>query len=328
MKKPVHIAITGSASDIAYSLIFRIVSGEMLGTEQPIILHLLESPASLAKLTGIVMEVKDCAYPLLEDIIITDEAEIAFTDVDYAILIADKAYNDTVIDDNFLKENAQVLMTHGRALNTYANRNVKIVALGRPAYSVLQVIPDLELKNFSALTRVDHNRALSQLAERTGAKVTDIEKLAVWGHRTTQHYPSIAHTYIHGRPALEYDFVDHTWLVDEFIPSIQQRDTNITLTQGSASAASVAYAIIEHMRDWVMGTDGKWVSMAVPSDGSYSIPEGLLYSFPCICEAGEYHIVQDLEIDAFSQEYLRLTLEELEKEADEVFTSLGHKFLS
>jgi len=328
MKKPVHVAITGSASDIAYSLIFRIVSGEMLGTEQPIILHLLECSASLAKLTGIVMEVKDCAYPLLEDIIITDEAEVAFTDVEYAILIADKAYNDTVIDDNFLKENAQVLITQGQALNTYANRNVKIVVVGRPAYSILQAIPDIEPINFSALSRVDHNRALSQLAERTGAKVTDIAQLAIWGHRTTQHYPSIAHTHIHGRPAYDYDFVDQTWLIDEFIPTIQQRDANIISAQGSASAASVAYAIIEHMRDWVMGTEGKWVSMAVLSDGSYGIPEGLLYSFPCICEAGHYQIVQDLDIDEFSQEYMRLTLEELEKEADEVFTLLGHKFLS
>ncbi|MDM8561869.1 malate dehydrogenase [Candidatus Marithioploca araucensis] len=319
MKKPVRVAISGGAGQIAYSLIFRIASGEMLGPEQPIILQMLEVPAALEALKGVVMEVDDCAYPLLQDITMTDDPNVAFSEVDYALLVGAAPRGPGMERSDLLKSNGEIFKVQGKALNDHANRDVKVLVVGNPAntnaYITMQSAPDLNPKQFTSMTRLDHNRAISQLAAKTGSNVTDIKKMVVWGNHSATQYPDISHTTVNGQPAKS--LVDQDWIVNDFIPSVQQRGAAIIKTRGKSSAASAAFAILAHVRDWVMGTD-EWVSVVVPSDGSYDIPEGLMYSFPVTIKNGEISIVQGLEIDDFSRTRLLETQRELEQERDAI----------
>lgn len=319
MKQPVRVAVTGGAGQIAYSLVFRIASGEMLGPDQPVILHLLEITAGLETLKGVVMELDDCAYPLLQDIVMTDDVNLAFTEVDYALLVGATPRGPGMERNDLLKINAEIFIEQGRALNEHANRAVKVLVVGNPAntnaYIAMNSAPDLESKQFTAMTRLDHNRALSQLAAKTGVKVTDIHQMAIWGNHSSTQYPDINHATVNGVPAKS--LVDQDWVVNDFIPTVQQRGMAVIKARGKSSAASAGYAALSHMRDWALGTD-EWVSMAVPSDGSYGIPEGLVYSFPIVIKNKEYHIVQGLEIDGFSRERILASQKELEQERDAV----------
>lgn len=320
MKQPVRVAITGGAGQIVYSLVFRIASGEMLGTDQPIILHLLEVPAALEALKGVVMELDDCAYPLLQDIVMTDNSNIAFTDVNYALLVGATPRGPGMERNDLLKINAEIFKEQGRALNDYANHEVKVLVVGNPAntnaYIAMNSAPDLNANNFTAMTRLDHNRALSQLAAKTGVKINDINQMIIWGNHSSTQYPDISHATVNGVPAAT--LVEQNWVVNEFIPTVQQRGAAVIKARGKSSAASAGFAALAHMRDWVAGSQGNWVSMAVPSDGSYDIPEGLVYSFPITTENGQYQIVQGLEIDEFSRERMLVTQRELEQERDAI----------
>jgi malate dehydrogenase len=323
MKKPVRVAITGGAGQIAYSLIFRIASGEMLGPDQPVILHLLEVTPALEWLKGVAMEVDDCAYPLLQDIVVTDDANVGFDGVEYALLVGATPRGPGMERNDLLKINAQIFTEQGRALNEKAHRDVKVLVVGNPAntnaYIAMRSAPDLNPKNFTAMTRLDHNRALSQLAAKTGSKVSDIKNMVVWGNHSATQYPDITNTTVNGTAATS--LVDQDWIVKDFIPTVQQRGAAIIKARGKSSAASAAYAALAHIRDWVAGSD-EWLSMAIPSDGSYGIPEQLMFSFPVTIKNGEYSIVQGLEIDAFSRERLNATQLELEQERDAIASLL------
>jgi len=321
MKQAVRVAVTGAAGQIGYSLLFRIASGEMLGADQPVILQLMEIPAALGAVKGVVMELRDCAYPLLEDVVITDDAEVAFRDADYALLVGAKPRGKGMERGDLLKENGKIFKPQGEALNACASRAVKVLVVGNPANTnaliALRNAPDLAPTQFAAMTRLDHNRAISQLAERTGAPVDSIRRVAIWGNHSATQYPDISHATIEGVPASER--VDPEWVRETFIPRVQKRGAEIIEARGLSSAASAAYAALQHMRDWVEGTaEGDWVSMAVPSDGSYGIPEGLVYSFPVTVSDGQYRIVQGLEIDEFSRAKMDATQAELEQERDAV----------
>jgi malate dehydrogenase len=319
MKKPVRIAVTGGAGQIAYSLLFRIASGEMLGPDQPVILQVLEVPVALEALKGTLMEIDDCAYPLLQDLVMTDDANVAFTDVDYALLVGATPRGPGMERNDLLKINANIFTAQGKALNEHANRQVKVLVVGNPAntnaYIAMQSAPELDPKQFTSMMRLDHNRAISQLAAKTGVKVTAIKKMVVWGNHSATQYPDISYATVNGKPA--NSLVDREWLVKEFIPVVQQRGAAVINARGKSSAASAGYAALAHIRDWVMGSDD-WVSMGIPSDGSYGIPEGLMYSFPVTIKNGHYQIVQGLEIDAFSRERMKVTQLELEQERDAV----------
>lgn len=323
MKKPVRVAVTGSAGQIAYSLIFRIASGEMLGPDQPVILHLLEITPALESLRGVAMEVEDCAYPLLQDIVVTDNANVGFDGVEYALLVGATPRGPGMERNDLLKINAQIFTEQGKALNAKASRDVKVLVVGNPAntnaYIAMRSAPDLNPKNFTAMTRLDHNRALSQLAAKTGSQVSDIKNMVVWGNHSSTQYPDITHATVGGKAATS--LVDQDWVVKDFIPTVQQRGAAIIKARGKSSAASAAYAALAHIRDWVAGSDD-WLSMAIPSDGSYGIPEQLMYSFPVTVKNGEYSIVQGLEIDAFSRERLNATQLELEQERDAIASLL------
>lgn len=325
MKQPVRVAVTGAAGQIAYSLIFRIASGELLGPDQPVILHLQEVTPALTALNGVVMEVDDCAYPLLEEIVVTDDANVAFQDVDYAFLVGAKPRGPGMERGDLLKENAGIFTVQGRALNERASRDVKVLVVGNPAntnaYIAMKSAPDLNPANFTGMMRLDHNRAISQLAAKTGAKMSTISKMAVWGNHSATQYPDITNALVNGQAAK--GMVDQAWIENDFIPTVQKRGAAIIDARGKSSAASAAYAALEHMRDWVKGTNGGWVSMAVPSDGSYGVPEGLIYGFPVTCANGEYSIVQGLELDDFSRERMANTQKELEEERDAVASLLG-----
>lgn len=323
MKKPVRVAVTGSAGQIAYSLIFRIASGEMLGPDQPVILHLLEVTPALESLKGVAMEVEDCAYPLLQNIVVTDDAKVGFDGVEYALLVGATPRGPGMERNDLLKINAQIFTEQGKALNDKAHRDVKVLVVGNPAntnaYIAMRSAPDLNPKNFTAMTRLDHNRALSQLAAKTGSQVSDIKNMVVWGNHSSTQYPDITHATVAGKAATS--LVDQDWIVKDFIPTVQQRGAAIIKARGKSSAASAAYAALAHIRDWVHGSED-WLSMAIPSDGSYGIPEQLMYSFPVTIKNGEYHIVQGLEIDAFSRERLNATQLELEQERDAIASLL------
>jgi malate dehydrogenase len=325
MKKAMRVAITGGAGQIAYSLIFRIASGEMLGTDQPIILHLLEIPQALEALKGVAMELEDCAYPLLQDIVITDDAQVGFTDIDYALLVGATPRGPGMERSDLLKTNAKIFIEQGKALNEKANNNVKVLVVGNPAntnaYIAMRSAPEIPAQQFTAMTRLDHNRALGQLSIKTGSAISEIKNLAVWGNHSATQYPDISHAIVNGKPAI--DLVEQEWIVDDFIPTVQQRGAAIIKARGKSSAASAGYAALEHVRDWVLGSKGEWVSMVVPSDGSYDIPEELMYSFPVTTENGEYKIVPGLEIDEFSRERMQATQKELEQERDAVLDMLG-----
>jgi len=320
MKQPVRVAVTGGAGQIVYSLVFRIASGEMFGTDQPVILHLLEVPAALEALKGVVMELDDCAYPLLQDIVMTDDNDIAFTDVDYALLVGATPRGPGMERNDLLKINAEIFKDQGRALNEYASRNVKVLVVGNPAntnaYIAMNSAPDLNPRNFTAMMRLDHNRALSQLASKTGVSVNDINQMVIWGNHSSTQYPDISYATVNGTPA--DSLVEQDWIINDFIPTVQQRGAAVIKARGKSSAASAGFAALAHMRDWVAGSQGKWVSMAVFSDGSYDIPEGLVYSFPVTTQDGEYQIVQGLEINEFSRERMLVTQRELEQERDAI----------
>lgn len=320
MKSPVRVTITGAAGQISYSLMFRIAAGDMLGKDQPVILQLLEIPPAMDALQGVVMELNDSAFELLQGVIATDDPNIAFKDSDYALLVGARPRGKGMERSDLLKSNAAIFSTQGKALNDHANPNVRVLVVGNPANTnaliALKNAPQLNAKNFCAMMRLDHNRALSQLAEKTGAHVNDIKHMVVWGNHSSTQYPDIRFATVKGHAA--NDLVDQTWYVDEFIPTVQQRGAAIIKARGASSAASAASAAIDHMRSWILGTrDDEWVSMAVLSDGSYGIAEGIVYSFPMTCRDGEYQIITDLEIDDFSRERMQATEQELidEREA-------------
>ncbi|WP_406672084.1 malate dehydrogenase [Natronospira sp.] len=320
MKKPLRVTITGAAGQIGYALAFRIASGDMLGKDQPVILQLLEIPPAMDALKGVAMELEDCAFPLLHDIVTTDDANVGFKDTDFALLVGAKPRGPGMERKDLLKENGKIFGPQGKALNDHASRDVKVLVVGNPANTNALIAqanaPDLDPRNFTAMTRLDHNRALAQLAEKTGKHHTRIDGMIIWGNHSATQYPDIAHCSVDGKAAPE--LVDQGWYRDDFIPTVQQRGAAIIKARGASSAASAASAAIDHIRDWHLGSNGKWVSMAVPSDGSYGIKEGVIYSFPVTCKNGDYEIVQGLEIDAFSRERMTLTEEELREEREGV----------
>jgi malate dehydrogenase len=321
MTQPVKIAITGAAGQIGYQLAFRIASGQLLGPETPVLLQLLEIPPALGALKGVEMELLDCAFPTLAGVVATDQPDVAFGDTNYALLVGARPRGPGMERKDLLLENAKIFSAQGKALNDNAHRKVKVLVVGNPANTnaliALSNAPDLDHARFTAMTRLDHNRAISQLAARTGARVPDIRQMTVWGNHSATQYPDISHCTIDGRPAAE--LVDQTWVRETFIPTVQQRGAAIIKARGLSSAASAASAAIDHVRDWALGSsDGDWVSMAVPSDGSYGVAEGIVYSFPVRCSSGRYEIVQGLEISDFSRERMRATEKELLEERNDV----------
>ncbi|GAA8965719.1 malate dehydrogenase [Helicobacter pylori] len=321
MKKPVRVAVTGAAGQIGYALLFRIASGEMLGKDQPVILQLLDLPQAQKAVQGVMMELQDCAFPLLDSMIATDNPEVAFKDADIAILVGARPRGPGMERADLLQANAQIFTVQGAALNKVASRNVKVLVVGNPAntnaYIAMKSAPDLPAKNFTAMLRLDHNRAASQLAEKTGKAVRDIEKLCVWGNHSPTMYADYRFATIGGESVKDL-INDQDWNANVFLPTVGKRGAAIIEARGLSSAASAANAAIDHIRDWVLGTNGKWVTMGIPSDGSYGIPAETIFGFPVTCENGEYKIVQGLEIDAFSQERIDKTLAELQAEKDGV----------
>ena len=321
MKKPVRVAVTGAAGQIGYALLFRIASGEMLGKDQPVILQLLDLPQAQKAVQGVMMELQDCAFPLLDSMIATDNPEVAFKDADIAILVGARPRGPGMERADLLQANAQIFTVQGAALNKVASRDVKVLVVGNPAntnaYIAMKSAPDLPAKNFTAMLRLDHNRAASQLAEKTGKAVRDIEKLCVWGNHSPTMYADYRFATI-GDESVKDLINDQDWNANVFLPTVGKRGAAIIEARGLSSAASAANAAIDHIRDWVLGTNGKWVTMGVPSDGSYGIPAETMFGFPVTCENGEYKIVQGLEIDAFSQERINKTLAELQAEKDGV----------
>ena len=326
MKPPVRVAVTGAAGQIGYSLLFRIAAGEMLGPDQPVILQLLEITPALKVLEGVAMEIDDCAFPLVAGYVLTDDVNKAFKDLDYALLVGAKPRGPGMERSDLLAANGGIFKVQGKALNDNAKPGVKVIVVGNPAntnaHTAMINAPDLERRNFTAMTRLDHNRALAQLAARTKSRVSDIRKLTIWGNHSTTQYPDISHATIAGKPAK--DMVDENWYRNEYIPRVAKRGAEVIAARGASSAASAASSAIDHMHDWALGTPkDDWVSMAVPSDGSYGIPEGLMYSFPATCEKGDYKIVQGLEISEFSRSKMEATRKELEEERDMVAKMLG-----
>lgn len=321
MKAPVRVAVTGAAGQIGYALLFRIASGEMLGKDQPVILQLLDLPQAQNAVKGVMMELQDCAFPLLAGMVATDDPEVAFKDAQVAILVGARPRGPGMERADLLQANAQIFTVQGAALNKVADRNVKVLVVGNPAntnaYIAMKSAPDLPAKNFTAMLRLDHNRAASQIAEKTGKAVGDIEKLCVWGNHSPTMYADYRFATIQGESVKDM-INDQEWNANVFLPTVGKRGAAIIEARGLSSAASAANAAIDHIRDWWLGSNGKWVTMGVPSDGSYGIPEGVMFGFPVTCENGEYQIVQGLEIDGFSQERINLTLKELEEERDGV----------
>ena len=320
MKSPVRVAITGAAGQISYSLLFRIASGEMLGKDQPVILQLLEITPALEALAGTAMEVEDCAFPLVKEIIQTDDPNVAFRDADYCLLVGARPRGPGMERKDLLEANAAIFSVQGKAINDNANKNVKVLVVGNPANTNALIAyrnaPDLEPGQFTAMTRLDHNRAIAQLSVKTGLHSTEVDGLIIWGNHSATQYPDISHASVADKPATS--LVNETWIEDDFIPTVQQRGAAIIKARGLSSAASAANAAIEHMRDWALGSRGRIVSMGIHSDGSYGISEGLIYSFPVICAEGKYAIVQDLEISSFSRKLMDQTEVELIEERDAV----------
>ena len=319
MKTPVRVAVTGAAGQIGYSLLFRIASGEMLGKDQPVILQMLELPLEKAQaaLRGVMMELEDCAFPLLAGMVGTDDPEVAFKDADVALLVGAMPRGPGMERKDLLLKNAEIFTVQGRALNKVASRNVKVLVVGNPAntnaWIAMKSAPDLPAKNFTAMLRLDHNRALSQLAGKAGVAVGDVEKLVVWGNHSPTMYPDYRFATA-GGASLKDSIGDAAWNAETFIPTVAKRGAAIIEARGLSSAASAANAAICHVRDWLLGSHGKWVTMGIPSDGSYGIPEGVIFGFPVTTQDGEYSLVRDLPIDAFSQKAIDKTLGELEEE--------------
>jgi malate dehydrogenase len=317
MKAPVRVAVTGAAGQIGYALLFRIAAGDMLGPDQPVILQLLEITPALPALQGVVMELNDCAFPTLAGVVATDDPNVAFKDADYALLVGARPRGPGMERKDLLEANGAIFAPQGKALNDHASRDVRVLVVGNPANTnaliAQQNAPDLDPRCFTAMVRLDHNRALSQLAEKTDAHVTDIRRMTIWGNHSSTQYPDIHHASVKGAAAP--GLVDTIWYRDSFIPTVQQRGAAIIKARGASSAASAASAAIDHMRDWALGTpDGDWVSMGIPSDGSYGIAPGVIYGFPVTVKGGRYEIVQGLAIDAFSRERMEATDKELREE--------------
>ncbi|MBK7664851.1 MAG: malate dehydrogenase [Sterolibacteriaceae bacterium] len=327
-KAPVRVAVTGAAGQIGYALLFRIASGEMLGKDQPVILQMLELPMEKPQqaLKGVMMELEDCAFPLLAGMVGTDKPEVAFKDADYVLLVGAKPRGPGMERKDLLMENAKIFIEQGKALNKVASRNMKLLVVGNPAntnaYIAMKSAPDLPAGNFTAMLRLDHNRALSQLATRTGKPVDSMEKMVVWGNHSPTMYPDIRFCSVAGQPAAQA-IGDEAWYRNEYIPKVGKRGAAIIEARGVSSAASAANAAIDHMRDWALGTNGKWVTMGVPSDGSYGIPAGVMYGVPVTCANGKYELVKGLEIDPYSRTMMDKTLAELEEERAGVASLMG-----
>ncbi|MDJ0710256.1 MAG: malate dehydrogenase [Woeseiaceae bacterium] len=317
MKAPVRVAITGAAGQIGYQLAFRIASGQMLGNDQPVVLQLLEITPALDALHGVVMELDDCAFPTLAGIVATDDPNVAFKDADYALLVGARPRGPGMERKDLLEANAAIFSVQGKAMNDHASRDIKVLVVGNPANTNALIAqsnaPDLKPRNFTAMTRLDHNRAMAQLAAKTSTHVNDIKRMTIWGNHSATQYPDVNHASVGGKDAA--GLVDQDWLADDFIPVVQQRGAAIIKARGASSAASAASAAIDHMRDWALGTpDGDWASMAIPADGSYGIEPGIIYSYPVVCKDGDYQIVQDLSVDDFSRERMDATEAELREE--------------
>ncbi len=317
MKTPKRVAVTGAAGQIGYSLLFRIANGDMLGKDQPVILQLLDIPAAMGAVKGVVMELEDCAFPLLAGVVVTDDPNVAFKDADYALLVGARPRTKGMERKDLLEANGAIFTVQGKALNDHASRDVKILVVGNPAntnaYIAMKSAPDLPKGNFTAMLRLDHNRALSQLSAKLGQPVDAIEKLIVWGNHSPTMYPDFRFATAAGKP-LAPQINDQVWNESTFIPTVGKRGAAIIEARGLSSAASAANAAIDHMHDWALGTDGKWVTMGIPSDGAYDIPEDVIYGFPVTCANGKYELVKGLEIDAFSRSRMSATLAELEEE--------------
>jgi len=325
-KPPVRVAVTGAAGQIGYSLVFRIASGAMLGADTPVILHLLEVTPALGALNGVKMELDDCAFPLLAGVVCTDDANVAFGDADVALLVGAMPRKAGMERSDLLTANGGIFKPQGKALSDSAKKDVKVLVVGNPANTnaliALSNAPELDPKRFTAMTRLDHNRAMSQLAQKTGTSVNDVTNMTIWGNHSVSQYPDLFHAKVGGKNA--YELVnDHAWVDGSYIPTVAKRGAAIIEARGASSAASAANAAIDHIRSWTHGTpEGDWVSMAVPSDGSYGVPEGLVSSFPCVCSDGQYSIVQGLDIDDYSRGKIDASAAELADERDAV-RSLG-----
>jgi len=317
MTQAARVTITGAAGQIGYQLAFRIASGQLLGANQPIILQLLEIPPALDALKGVAMELEDCAFPMLQGVVSTDQPDVAFKDTNYALLVGAKPRGPGMERADLLKGNAAIFSVQGKSLNDHADRDVKVLVVGNPANTnaliAQQNAPDLNPANFTAMTRLDHNRALAQLAEKTGSHVNQIKHMTIWGNHSATQYPDISQVTVGDREAT--DLIDEQWVIDDFIPTVQQRGAAIIKARGLSSAASAASSAIDHMRDWTLGTPGDdWVSMAIPADGSYDIEPGIIYSYPCRCSQGKYEIVEGLDIGDFSRKRMVETEAELREE--------------
>jgi len=317
MKTPVRVTITGAAGQIGYQLAFRIASGQMLGQDQPVILQMLEIPPALPALQGVMMELDDCAFSTLAGVVGTDDPNVAFKDSDYALLVGARPRGPGMERKDLLEANAAIFSVQGKAINDHASRDIRVLVVGNPANTNALIAssnaPDIPAGNFTAMTRLDHNRAMAQLATKTGKHVNDINCMTIWGNHSATQYPDVCNASVSVSKAT--DLVEQNWLAEEFIPVVQQRGAAIIKARGASSAASAASAAIDHMRDWAQGTpDGDWVSMAIPADGSYGIEPGIIYSYPVRCSAGQYEIVQGLSINDFSRERMDATETELREE--------------
>ena len=317
MKNPVSVTITGAAGQIGYQLAFRIASGQMLGAEQPVILQLLEIPPAMPALDGVAMELNDCVFDTLEGIVATDDANVAFKGAAYALLVGARPRGPGMERKDLLEANAQIFSVQGKAINEHADRDIRVLVVGNPANTNALITssnaPDIDPGNITAMTRLDHNRAIAQLAAKTGNHVAAVRRMTIWGNHSATQYPDIHHATVDGKPATE--FVDQAWLADEFIPLVQQRGAAIIKARGASSAASAASAAIDHIHDWALGTPADdWVSMAIPAEGSYGIEPGVIYSYPVRCRDGKYEIVQDLAINDFSRNRMQSTEAELREE--------------
>jgi malate dehydrogenase len=322
MKKPVKVAVTGAAGQIGYSLLFRIAAGDMLGKDQPVILQLIEITPAMKALEGVIMELDDCAFPLLAGVESSDDPRKGFDGTEIALLVGARPRTKDMERKDLLGANGKIFTGQGKALNDVAAKNLKVLVVGNPAntnaYIAMKSAPDRPRESFTAMVRLDQNRAMSQVAKKLGVPVTDVKKLTIWGNHSATQYPDVFHAEVNGKSVAAL-VNDQAWVEKDFIPKVQQRGKAIIEARGSSSAASAASAAVDHVRDWWHGTTkGDWVSMAVPSDGSYGIPEGLIYGYPATCEGGRYSIVQGLEIDAFSRSRMDATTKELQEEADAV----------
>jgi malate dehydrogenase len=321
VKSPVRVTVTGAAGQISYSLLFRIAAGDMLGKDQPVILQLLEITPALKALQGVAMELNDCAFPLLAGIVTTDDANVAFKDTDYALLVGARPRGPGMERKDLLSANAAIFSVQGKAINDHASRNIKVLVVGNPANTNALIAqrnaPSINPRQFTAMTRLDHNRGLSQLAEKTGTSINDIKKMTIWGNHSATQYPDLHEATVNGKPALS--LIDQAWYEADYIPTVQQRGAAIIAARGASSAASAASAAIDHIRTWALGSaENDWVSMGVYSDGSYGIEKGLIYSFPVVCKNGDWEIVQGLDVNEFSRGKMQATEKELQEERDAV----------